>query len=286
MNDGAQRFGQVEFDPSRGRLRVAGRRVELDRFSLAILAILVAEAGREVGKDRLLDAAWPGRLVHENSLAKAISRLRAALGEDGDAIETLHGLGYRLSAEPRAAGSPAAGEAELSSRPRRLRRPAILVAAVATTVLATTGLVAFAGAGRNPPRRVINGEAADAVGRVLWVDDHPENNIGEKRYLEAHKIAVYQVGTTRDALTLLPMYQYRAVISDMGRGERPLAGMDLLKQMRARGDRRPFLIYTVHSSAAQRRLVAETGGQGVAVKRDELYAAILPLFGLQAVEDD
>ena len=64
----------------------------------------------------------------------------------------------------------------------------------------------------------------------------------------------------------------------MGRGERPLAGIDLLEAMRARGDDRPFFLYTVHSSDAQRRLVAEAGGQGVAETRDELYAAILPLF--------
>ena len=54
--------------------------------------------------------------------------------------------------------------------------------------------------------------------------------------------------------------------------------LDLLKAMRARGDRRPFFLYTVHSSEAQRRLLAEAGGQGVAVSREELYAAVLPLF--------
>jgi hypothetical protein len=68
------------------------------------------------------------------------------------------------------------------------------------------------------------------------------------------------------------------VISDMGRGDRPLAGIDLVKAMRARGDRRPFILYTVFSSDVQRKLVADSGGQGVAETPDELYAAILPLF--------
>src|SRR3546814_9490981 len=52
-----------------------------------------------VRSDRLLEAGWPGRVVHENSLAKAIGRLRKALGADGEALETVHGYGYRLAAE-------------------------------------------------------------------------------------------------------------------------------------------------------------------------------------------
>jgi hypothetical protein len=51
-----------------------------------------------------------------------------------------------------------------------------------------------------------------------------------------------------------------------------------VKAMRARGDRRPFILYTVFSSDVQRKLVADSGGQGVAETPDELYAAILPLF--------
>jgi DNA-binding response OmpR family regulator len=275
MGSVLQRFGDVEFDPALRRLAVDGRPVELDRPSAAILALLLAEAGTDIHKDRLLDAGWPGRLVHENSLAKAIGRLRQVLGPDGQALETVHGHGYRLAAvvDSGQAGAP---DAPQPAAARRLRRPAVLVlATLALAGLGTWEAIALSNAG---PQHVINGEAADAIGRILWVDDHPQNNIGERRYLQRHKIAVYQADTTEDALTLLPMYQYAAVVSDMGRGKRPLAGIELLKAMRARGDDRPFLLYTVHSSPAQRRQVAEAGGQGVVVKREELYAAVLPLF--------
>lgn len=130
-------------------------------------------------------------------------------------------------------------------------------------------------------RNRINGEPSDSVGRILWVDDHPENNAAEKRFLEQHRVGVYEVKNTEEALTLLQMYAYGAVVSDMGRGDRPLAGMDLLKAMRARGDQRPFFLYTVYSSDAQRRLVAESGGQGVATTREGLNAELLPLFGVE-----
>jgi DNA-binding response OmpR family regulator len=272
MGSGVLRFGEVGFDEAQRRLWVAGKPVDLDRSCVAVLSVLIHQAGEDVSKDRLLEAGWPGRVVHENSLAKAIGRLRQALEADGSAVETVHGYGYRLAADVQ---SEVAAE---SPHPPAGRLKRLASASVATMLvgLATWGPTASQ-AGKSP--RVINGEAADAVGRVLWVDDHPENNVREKRYLENHRVAVYQVRTTEDALTLLPLYQYGAVISDMGRSERPLAGMDLLKAMRARGDRRPFLVYTVHSSLAQRRLVAETGGQRVIEKPKELYTAILPLFG-------
>jgi DNA-binding response OmpR family regulator len=276
MSTEVQRFGQVEFDAAHGRLAVAGRPVDLDRNALAILAVLVREAGMEVDKDRLLEAGWPGRLVHENSLAKAISRLRHALGEDGQALETVHRYGYRLAADVE---SDTAARPEFTPRRRRVRRPAFLFAAAALIGLAVWGLMAFVGGAQSDgPRRVVNSEPTPMIGRVLWVDDHPENNAEEERFLEEHRIAVYRVASTEDALTLLPMYEYGAVISDMGRGDRPLAGIDLVKAMRARGDRRPFILYTVFSSDVQRKLVADSGGQGVAETRDELYAAILPLF--------
>src|SRR3546814_4626904 len=87
MSSSVTRFGQFEFDHARGRLSVAGRPVELDRACVAILSVLLSEDGKAVDKDRLLEAGWPGRVVHENSLAKAIGRLRRALGEDARALE-------------------------------------------------------------------------------------------------------------------------------------------------------------------------------------------------------
>lgn len=277
MGNDVRRFGQVELGRTPGRLTVAGKPVEIDRAGFAILSLLAREAGEEVGKERLLEAGWPDRVVDENSLAKAISRLRHALGDDGSAVETVHGYGYRLAADVRidtAVTSPPA-----RAPPATFRRRAVLLAGALGLIAVAGAAMLSGGAHADGESRVINGEPPDAIGRVLWVDDNPQNNVAETRYLEARKIAVYQVDTTRDALALLPMYEYGAVISDMGRGERPLAGIDLLKAMRARGDPRPFFLYTVHSSEAQRQLVAEAGGQGVAETREELYAAVLPLFG-------
>jgi len=267
MVDGTVRFGQTLFDAAHGRLWRAGRSVELDRPTVAILGTLVADADTDIHKDRLLEAGWPGRTVHENSLAKAISRLRHMLGADGGALKTVHGYGYRLVADPVAAEWP--------SRGRVGRRGSLAVVAAAFAAVAATWAVTKAPLDpRTVERPLAKGEAADSIGRVLWVDDHPENNSVERAYLESRKVAVYQVVTSEEALQLLAMYEYGAVISDMNRNDKPLDGITLVKEMRRRGDRTPFVLYSVVPSEAQRRLVAESGGQAATVERDELYRVV------------
>src|SRR3546814_8075757 len=85
--------------------------------------------------------------------------------------------------------------------------------------------------------------------------------------------------TAKQALQLLAMYEYRAVISDMNRHGRPLAGLELVREMRQRQDDTPFFLYTVVPSEAQQVFLAEAGGQAATATPDALYAAILPLFG-------
>ena len=78
-------------------LRIGGTAVELDRSSYDVLLALLRHAGEVVTKEELLEAGWPGRVVSENSLAKAVSRLRQALGDQGAHVRAVHGYGYRLA---------------------------------------------------------------------------------------------------------------------------------------------------------------------------------------------
>ena len=107
---GTWRFGEAELLEGEGRLRVGGQIRPLDHSSLQVLRLLLQHSGEVVTKDELLEAGWPGRVVAENSLAKAIGRLRAALG-NAAGIRAVHGYGYRLACpahfEPSAAPSPA-----------------------------------------------------------------------------------------------------------------------------------------------------------------------------------
>lgn len=92
------RFGNARLDDANARLIVEGHAHELDHSSHGLLQCLLANAGNLVSKEQLLHAGWPGRVVSENSLAKAIGRLRHALEDaDGRVLVTVHGYGYRLA---------------------------------------------------------------------------------------------------------------------------------------------------------------------------------------------
>ena len=98
---GRWRFGQILLDEQLASLQVGSGKIEIDRSSYDVLLALLRHAGEVVTKEELLEAGWPGRVVSENSLAKAISRLRLALGEDAASIRAVHGYGYRLATSVR-----------------------------------------------------------------------------------------------------------------------------------------------------------------------------------------
>lgn len=281
MTSAVHRFGQVDFDAQSGKLSINGEAVELDRSSAAILGCLMSGHGAEVGKEELLLAGWPGRIVHENSLAKAISRLRKVLSPAGASLEAVYGRGYRLElpaaelVQDRRAVAP---RKAVSKWPRPLWLAGLLVGLVA---LATAGWALWPKVER--PRDLVIGDPPGSIGKILWVDDHPQNNIAEARAFTEQHIAVHNVRTTAEALTLLSMYHYNLIISDMGRGEDRLAGLKLIREIRARGDRTPALIYTVRADGAaaqeqQRDHVADAGAQGLVVTPDEVRSTVTRMF--------
>ena len=297
------RFGEIEFDESSGRLRVSGKPVEIDRSSRAILALLLNGAGSTIDKDRLLRAGWPNRTVHENSLTKAIGRLRDALGHHGAALKSVYGYGYRLDAEVERVMVRWSDGEEPSQTPGIVERlfgakrwqhgvtvtvGSLLVltgAAVALSQLQAGGVPDPSELRRTEPP--IIRDAPDSIGRILWVDDHPQNNLYEKRLFEDRRISVHTVINSADALKLIAIYRYDLVISDMGRGEDRLAGLRLAEAVRERGIKTPFLIYTVQAAGAaaqqaQSDLVAEAGADGLAVTPEEIRRAVLRIFDYPA----
>lgn len=278
------RFDCFELDTEQLTLAADGTALPADARSVQLLGLLI-ESWPEHGERRfLLERIWPTTVVAHWSLARLVSdtrKLFANAGYTGPLIQTLHGRGYRLAPELAhqlglsGSATPVEDIVAPSRSSRRRAHIALLSLAIA---LPLAGALAWWQTAET--ERLTIAEAEDVIGRVLWVDDHPENNLEERRFLEAQRIAVYTVTSTEDALKLLEMYRgrYGAVISDMGRGEESLAGLKLVEAMRERGDETPFYMYTILPSDEQRRLVAKAGGQGVSVASTELYGFILPLF--------
>ncbi|TAJ51824.1 MAG: hypothetical protein EPN60_02470 [Nevskiaceae bacterium] len=93
-------FDHCRFEEASLELWVAGELVELERKPLEVLRHLLRHAGEVVTKDELQNAVWPGRVLSETVLTKAVSRIREML-QDGEQriVRTVHGYGYRLVAE-------------------------------------------------------------------------------------------------------------------------------------------------------------------------------------------
>ena len=112
--------------------------------------------------------------------------------------------------------------------------------------------------------------------RILWVDDHPENNAYEVSRLVAKGRFVRQVRSTNEALAALAHEHFDKVVTDMERGENgkvePQAGLDLLEQMRVNDIAVPVFVYCSSQSVGryQSKLLA-AGAAGITASPVQLF---------------
>lgn len=99
------RFGDFEMSVEERRLRLQGREAAIGSRAFDVLVALVQNRDRVVGKNELMDLAWPGLVVEENNLQAQVSALRKVLG--ARAIATIPGRGYRFTLAGPAAGPSA-----------------------------------------------------------------------------------------------------------------------------------------------------------------------------------
>jgi DNA-binding winged helix-turn-helix (wHTH) protein/tetratricopeptide (TPR) repeat protein len=92
-------FGRFRVHPTQRALFREGKQVILAGKSFDLLSVLVQNSGRLLTKEFLLQTVWQDVSVEENSIAKAISEIRRALGEDPKTphfIATVSKHGYRF----------------------------------------------------------------------------------------------------------------------------------------------------------------------------------------------
>jgi DNA-binding winged helix-turn-helix (wHTH) protein len=96
----AVRFGRFTLDTARRLLRREGVEVHLTPKAFDLLALLVSNAPRVIGKAELHERLWPDTYVSDATLVGVVKELRRAL-EDRDrrtpVIRTVHRVGYALA---------------------------------------------------------------------------------------------------------------------------------------------------------------------------------------------
>jgi DNA-binding response OmpR family regulator len=94
-------YGPLRLDPEGYRVTLEGERLDLTRTEFDLLQLLLRNPGRAFSRPYLLDTVWGEQYVAgDRSVDNAILRLRKKLGDLGEAIETVWGVGYRLRQAP------------------------------------------------------------------------------------------------------------------------------------------------------------------------------------------
>lgn len=108
------RFGEFTFDLDAG-LACREKRVRLSPVESSVLAVLLEAGGRTVSREALATGCWLCADVSDESISRAIYRLRRTMRDQGgqDVIETLYGRGYRVAVDVRIEDR---GEVSLSLR--------------------------------------------------------------------------------------------------------------------------------------------------------------------------
>jgi DNA-binding winged helix-turn-helix (wHTH) protein/tetratricopeptide (TPR) repeat protein len=95
-------FDGFELDLAQRELRSGGEVVEIEPRAFEVLVFLILHRDRAVDKNELQDAIWPGVIVTETALTRAVMKARKAVNDDASSqtvIKTLHGHGYRFIAD-------------------------------------------------------------------------------------------------------------------------------------------------------------------------------------------
>ncbi|TKB56544.1 winged helix-turn-helix domain-containing protein [Ferrimonas aestuarii] len=268
-------FEQFELDTERHSLRCDQDLLQCDERSIRLLILLAESAPEPVSQQQLLDQLWPDTVVSNWSVSRLISDTRKLLAKQGvefQVIQTVHGRGYRLASEAQErlrkyqSGKTTPTSSSQDSETKLPQSGLMFTMLLATSMVALLFLAIW-----QLNESIAPEELPNPLARILWVDDHPENNLNETKFLNSQQVAIFTVTSTEEALQLLTIYRYDVVISDMGRNGDWLAGLKLVKALREKGDRTPFLIYTFKPSEAQIKMVHEQGAQGVTGDPFSLY---------------
>jgi two-component system phosphate regulon response regulator PhoB len=98
-------FGVLRFDREAHRVWVAGAEVELTALEFKLLVTLFDRKNRVQSRAVLLDDVWGIKAdITTRTVDTHVKRLREKLGEAGNYVETVRGVGYRFADSPETAG--------------------------------------------------------------------------------------------------------------------------------------------------------------------------------------
>ncbi len=101
----AVQFGKLKIDRGAHRVWSADQELELTALEFKLLVTLFERKNRVQSRSTLLNDVWGIEAdITTRTVDTHVKRLREKLGESGDYIETVRGVGYRFAETPEAVG--------------------------------------------------------------------------------------------------------------------------------------------------------------------------------------
>ena len=94
-------FGRLKVDRTAHRVYVDAAEVVLTALEFRLLSTLIDRRNRVQSRDTLLSDVWGLQMhVETRTVDTHIKRLREKLGDAGEYIHTVRGVGYRFASDP------------------------------------------------------------------------------------------------------------------------------------------------------------------------------------------
>ncbi|MCA9720976.1 MAG: response regulator transcription factor, partial [Gemmatimonadetes bacterium] len=91
--------GPLAIDRGAHRVSLDGEELNLTATEYKLLLVLLERRGRVQSRPQLLETVWDAQPdIQTRTVDMHVQRLRSKLGEIGDMIETVRGVGYRFQA--------------------------------------------------------------------------------------------------------------------------------------------------------------------------------------------
>ncbi len=91
--------GELYVNPRKHIIKASGKPVELSYKEYSLLITLLEAEGNVVERDALLTRVWGSFYEESRTLDVHIRKLRVKLGEAGNVIKTVKGIGYKIGGE-------------------------------------------------------------------------------------------------------------------------------------------------------------------------------------------
>ena len=137
-------LGAAFIDPPMRQVQHNGRSQTIEPRVMEVLVALAQAGGQIVTRDELIERCWDGRIVGDDAINRALSRVRqvaSTIGDGSFAVETVARVGYRLLVATGRSTATVRAPGPATSQLATSRRRFIAAASAGAIVIAAAGVV-------------------------------------------------------------------------------------------------------------------------------------------------